>query len=150
MIIKLVRRYKKNFLVILYLMEAITLLLGISLPLVQIDELWIFSSEFSLISVTIALFKAEEFALSLLLICFGFFIPVLKMVSRILEWTSVEKYNLQKLAMVDIFMLSLLIFSSKASSFFEIVLREGSYFLIVHIVLSYWISFIRRNYGNLF
>ena len=135
---------KKKFLLILFLLEALTLILGVSLPLVQIDELWIFSSEFSLLSISVTLFNAEELLLSFLVIFFGFFIPITKILARNLGWLSIEKYNLQKLAMVDVFMLSLLIFSSKASSFFEIVLREGSYFLILHIILSYLILFFRR------
>ena len=135
---------KKKFLIILYFLETLTLFLGISLPLVQIDELWLFSSEFSLISISITLFKAGDFLLSFLLIFFGFFIPIIKILARSLEWLSIERYNLQKLAMVDVFMLSLLIFSSKASNFFEIILREGSYFLILHITLSYLILFLRR------
>ena len=135
---------KKKFLLILFLLEALTLILGVSLPLVQIDELWIFSSEFSLLSISVTLFNSEEFLLSFLVIFFGFFIPITKILARNLGWLSIEKYNLQKLAMVDVFMLSLLIFSSKASSFFEIVLREGSYFLILHIILSYLILFFRR------
>ena len=135
---------KKKFLIILYFLETLTLFLGISLPLVQIDELWFFSSEFSLLSISVALFKAGELLLSFLLIFFGFFIPIIKILARSLEWLSVERYNLQKLAMVDVFMLSLLIFSSKASSFFEIILREGSYFLMLHISLSYLILFLKR------
>ena len=135
---------KKKFLIILYFLETLTLILGISLPLVQIDELWLFSSEFSLISISITLFKAGDFLLSFLLIFFGFFIPIIKILARSLGWLSIERYNLQKLAMVDVFMLSLLIFSSKASSFFEIILREGSYFLMLHISLSYLILFLKR------
>ena len=135
---------KKKFLIILYFLETLTLFLGISLPLVQIDELWFFSSEFSLLSISVALFKAGELLLSFLLIFFGFFIPIIKILARSLGWLSIERYNLQKLAMVDVFMLSLLIFSSKASSFFEIILREGSYFLMLHISLSYLILFLKR------
>ena len=143
--IKPAERLKKKFLIILYLLETTTLILGVSLPLVQIDELWIFSSEFSLLSVSFTLFQAKEFILSFLLIFFGFFIPLVKILSRSLNWHLVGKYNLQKLAMVDVFILSLLIFSSKASSFFEITLREGSYFLILHIALSYLIMFLRQQ-----
>lgn len=144
MSIKTETHSKKKFLIILYFLETLTLFLGISLPLVQIDELWVFSSEFSLLSISVALFKAGELLLSFILIFFGFFIPIIKILARSFEWLSVERYNLQKLAMVDVFMLSLLIFSSKASSFFEIILREGSYFLMLHISLSYLILFLKR------
>ena len=88
---------KKKFLIILYFLETLTLFLGISLPLVQIDELWFFSSEFSLLSISVALFKAGELLLSFLLIFFGFFIPIIKILARSLGWLSIEPYNLQKL-----------------------------------------------------
>ena len=125
--------------------ELIFLLLGVYYPLAKMKEFWIFKSEFSILSISYDFFVNEELALFFVVFFFGFVFPVLKIISRILKINFVERFNLHKFSMVDIFLISFLVFIGKSSNFFDIQLGIGFYFLIFSIFLGYFQIFLSRN-----
>ena len=113
------------------------LILGVSLPLAKINEFWFFSSEFSILSISRDLIINKEYFLGLVVIFFGFLFPLIKIFSRHTKFNYIKKYNLHKFSMVDIFLISFLVFASKASSFFDMQILVGFYFLLSAVLLSY-------------
>ena len=125
--------------------ELIFLLLGVYYPLATIEEFWIFKSEFSILSISYDFFINDELALFFVVFFFGFIFPILKIISRVLKINFVEKFNLHKFSMVDIFLISFLVFIGKSSNFFDIDLGIGFYFLIFSIFLGYFQILLSRN-----
>ena len=117
--------------------EFISLISGVYLPLARIDEFWILSSEFSIISLSEKLILENEHTLGIIVILFGLIFPVFKIFTRLFNIKVFEKFNLHRFSMVDIFLLSFLIFMGKLSAFFEIELLTGFYFLLLSIFLGY-------------
>lgn len=125
--------------------ELIFLLLGVYYPLAKMKEFWIFKSEFSILSISYDFFVNQELALFFVVFFFGFVFPVLKIISRIFTINFVERFNLHKFSMVDIFLISFLVFIGKSSNFFDIQLGIGFYFLIFSIFLGYFQILLSRN-----
>ena len=98
---------------------------------------WIFSSEFSVLSLAKDLFIYKEYLLSFIVIFFGLIFPLIKIISKHTGFRFFKKYNLHKFSMVDIFLISFLIFASKVSKFFDMEIQEGFYFLLTAVFLSY-------------
>jgi len=117
--------------------EAILLFLGIFSPFARIQEFWIFKEEFSIHSLIIALFDQQNFLLGGTILVFGVLIPLMRLCTNFVPITRLENLNLHKLAMVDIFLISFLLFSSQVSYFFEVSLLKGFYFLFAALVVSY-------------
>ena len=67
----------------LILFETIFLFCGVYFPLARIDEFWLFSSEFSILSLTRDLYINGEILLSMIIIVFGFIFPFIKIISKI-------------------------------------------------------------------
>ena len=132
-------------LILISVFEFILLLFGISLPIAKIDEFWFFSSEFSILSIVKDLFINNEYLLAIIIISFGFFFPTIKIISRHLSLRIINEYNLHKFSMVDIFIISFLVFASKASSFFNMEIQLGFYFLLLSVLLGYTYIIFTKN-----
>ena len=125
------------FWLILTFLEIILLILGVSFPLARIDEFWIFTSEFSILSISRDLIIADEFLLGVIVFSFGLLFPLVKIVFRLTGYELINRYNLHKFSMVDIFLISFLVFSAKVSNYFDLSLLIGFYFLISSVLLGY-------------
>lgn len=128
---------RKYILIFLSFIEFILLILGVVLPIAKIDEFWIFTSEFSILSIAKDLMINNEFILGIIVISFGLIFPIIKIICRHTEIQFINRYNFHKFSMVDIFLISFLVFWSKASSFFEMEILLGFYFLIASVLLGY-------------
>tara|TARA_B100000131_G_C18027811_1_gene577152 strand:- start:179 stop:604 length:426 start_codon:yes stop_codon:yes gene_type:complete len=129
----------KNYLLqkSLILFETIFLFCGVYFPLARIDEFWLFSSEFSILSLTRDLFINGEILLSIIIIIFGFIFPFIKIIYKVFNIEFIENLNLHKFSMVDIFLLSFIVFAGKTSNYFEIHLLVGFYFLLISVLINY-------------
>ena len=125
--------------------ELIFLLLGVYYPLAKMKEFWLFKSEFSILSISYDFFVNEELTLFFVVFFFGFIFPVLKIISRIFKINFIKRFNLHKFSMVDIFLISFLVFIGKSSNFFDIELGIGFYFLIISIFAGYFQILLSRN-----
>ena len=100
-------------------------------------EFWIIFSEFSILSLSEKLLIENEWTLGLLVFLFGVIFPIFKIITRLFYIKIFEKFNLHRFSMVDIFLLSFLVFMGKLSRFFEIELLIGFYFLLLSICVGY-------------
>ena len=130
-------KLKNHLKYILVFFEALFLVLGVTFPIARIDEFWFFSSEFSILSVSKDLFLNSEILLSAIIITFGFFFPLLKIFLKVFEVEKFKELNLHKFSMVDIFLLSFIVFAGKTSNYFEVHLMHGFYFLLTSIILGF-------------
>lgn len=80
----------------------------------------------------------SEFFLAIIVISFGLIFPIVKIICRHTNIQFINRYNLHKFSMVDIFLISFLVFASKASSFFEMEILLGFYFLMASVLLGYF------------
>lgn len=117
--------------------ELLLLIFGAWFPIARIDEFWIFTNEFSLLSLFVTLIKNQEFLLGFVVAVFGFVVPVLKVLNRYLRINFLDRMQIHKFGMVDIFLFSFLVYSSKISSYFNLELQIGFYLLFVAVSLGY-------------
>ena len=128
--------------------ETVLLFLGILSPFARIQEFWIFEEEFSIFSLVLSLFEEQNFLLGVTILVFGIVIPLVRLCTNCIPGSRLKNLNLHKLAMLDIFLISFLIFSSQMSYFFEVSLLRGFYFLFAALVVSYlnhWIGMGKNN-----
>ena len=125
--------------------ESLLLLIGISAPLARIQEFWIFTSQFSIVSIIGTLWDSGEYALSLTIVTFGVIFPTIKVMSKIFTFQEFERLGLDRFALVDIFLLAFLVFSAKLSNFFDVTLLAGFYFLLAFIILGAITSVLQKK-----
>ena len=130
---------------ILSAFEAVILGMGIFLPFAYIKEFWLFKSEFSVFSLMLTLIESKNFLLGFSILIFGILIPVIRLVTNNFPISVLKKVNLHRLAMLDLFLASFLVFSSQSSYFFEVTLLKGFYFLFIAALISY-LNFWLRIY----
>ena len=128
--------------------EATLLFLGIFFPFARIQEFWIFEEEFSIYSLIFSLFDQKNFLLGVTILVFGILIPFVRLCTNCIPSSRLQNLNLHKLAMLDIFLISFLIFSSQMSYFFEVSLLKGFYFLFAALVVSYFNHWIAKGRDN--
>ena len=130
---------------ILSIAEAVILGMGVFLPFAYIKEFWLFKSEFSVFSLIVTLIESKNFLLGFSILIFGVLIPIFRLLTNNLPITFLRKLNLHRLAMLDLFLASFLVFSSQSSYFFEVTLLKGFYFLLIAALISYF-NFWLRTY----
>ena len=130
---------------LLALLELIFFGFGISLPLLSVSEFWFFKNEISLIDIVYGLFENAEYFLAVIVSIFGVVIPLIKISSRLMGLKFVDKFQLHKFAMLDIFLISFIVFSSKFASLFDAKIGIGFYFLLASILIGF-IQIFRRKY----
>ena len=118
---------------LLFLVAAIAFGLGISLPIVKLDTLYVFSQTPSLIDIVMGLWQDDGKALSLVLVLFSMVLPVLKMSvaflsisqkKRIPGWAGI----LSKWSMMDVLLVALVVFAVKTSGIANAVSQPGIWF----------------------
>ena len=133
---------------ILSIIEAFFLGMGVFLPFAYIQEFWLFKSEFSVFTLTVTLIESKNFLLGLSIMIFGLIIPVIRLISNNFPVGFLKKINLHRIAMLDIFLVSFLVFSSQSSYFFEVTLLSGFYFLVIAALTSYlnfWLRSLSKS-----
>lgn len=131
---------------LLSLLELIFFSFGISLPLLSVSEFWFFKNEVSLINIVYGLFENAEYLLALIVAIFGVLIPLIKVSSRLMGLKFLEKFQLHKFAMLDIFLISFIVFSSKFASLFDAKIGVGFYFLLASILIGFVQIFRWKSY----
>ena len=121
----------------LSILELVFFLLGISLPLLVVQEFWIFRNEISLINIVIGLLINGEYLLSLMVSVFGVIIPLIKITGRLINIQYLDKLPLYKFSMLDIFLISFIIFASKFSLIFNAKIDVGFYFLLASTLIGF-------------
>ena len=121
----------------LTILELVFFILGITLPLMIVTEFWFFTNEISLIHIIIGLLTNGEYLLGMMITVFGVIIPLIKITSRILNFRRLNKLPLYKFSMLDIFLISFIIFASKFSQIFNAKIDIGFYFLLASVLIGF-------------
>ena len=118
------------------------LIAGATLPLASITEFWIFENKFSIFSLFYTLISSEEILLAIIVFGFGFLFPLAKIITCLFEGFGSIPAIIQRFSMVDVFLLSFLVYGSKVSETYDVALGAGFYFLSFALALSFARSFI--------
>ena len=127
---------------LLLILEATLLIFGIVLPMAEITEFWLFSEQFSVLSLCIILLNQNEIILGLIVLLFGVIIPICKITAKILKFDKLMQYGIHKAGMIDVFLFSFLVYSSKISDYFELKLKIGFYCLLLAVILGIFHSIV--------
>ncbi len=119
--------------------------LGITLPLIEIDRLWLFSEHPSLIGIVAGLWQAGDIALSLLIACFSLALPGLKLLllhlaafngSRLANRLAKRLHALARWSMLDVVLVAVVIFAAKTSGLATAISKPGLWFFAVSVVMT--------------
>ena len=132
------------------LLELGSLVAGATLPLAKITVLRIFENELSIFSLSSTLvLSGVFFLLGGIVFGFGFLFPLAKVATSFFEGLGSIPACIQRFSMVDVFLLSFLIYGSKISESYEVALGAGFYFLICALTMTFArSSFKKRAMGN--
>ena len=114
------------------------------MPLASITEFWIFENEFSILSLFYTLISSGEILLSIIVFGFGFLFPLAKIITGLFEGLGSIPAIIQRFSMVDVFLLSFLVYGSKVSETYDVALGAGFYFLCCALALGFARSFFGK------
>jgi uncharacterized paraquat-inducible protein A len=117
--------------------ELVCLVAGATLPLARITEFWIFENEFSILSLFNTLLSSGEILLAVIVFGFGFLFPLSKITTSFFEGLGSIPATIQRFSMVDVFLLSFLVYGSKISESYDMALGAGFYFLCAALALGF-------------
>lgn len=126
------------------------------LPLFSLQQLWIFEDKVSMISVVSSLYQAGNYLLLLLVASASMLLPLTKVILIIVEnwprnpvslssrWQKVLK-NLSRWAMLDIWVVALLIVMVKLSAWMDAQVESGLYLHLTLVILLIWQNHYSRE-----
>lgn len=127
----------KLLIVLLLALAAIFLLLGITLPIIRFDRLYVFSETPSLLQLVAGLWDEGDLALALLVGAFSIGFPVVKLTALGLEILQRQDRSsflrrmmphLSKWSMMDVMLVAIVIFAAKSSGMAQAVTQAGLWF----------------------
>ncbi len=140
------------FLEMLMASAALCLLLGLTLPVVKLTWLYLFSNKHSIISIIWVLYQDHQWLLSGVLFIFSALFPLTKLsyllvlyVRRLNDILPTERllYILSWLgrwSMLDVLVLALVVFYTKQTGVADATELPGIYFFSVSVLLTMWAS----------
>ena len=140
------------FLEMLMAGAAFCLLLGLTLPVVKLTWLYLFTNKHSIISIIWVLFQDKEWLLAGVLLVFSALFPLTKLsfllvlYIRRLSDTLPSKRLLYILSwlgrwsMLDVLVLALVVFYTKQTGVADATVLPGMYFFAVSVLLTMWAS----------
>ena len=126
---------------LLLLTAAVSLGLGISLPLMQFEKLWFFSETPSLLHIIGTLWSDGEWGLALVVLVFSIIFPLLKLgavfqtmvhKTELSGWTA----SLAKWSMMDVMLVAIVIFAAKTSGLANAFTQPGVWFYAVSSITA--------------
>jgi paraquat-inducible protein A len=127
---------------------AVCLVLGLTLPVVQVTRLYFWTGTHSLASIIVALYTSHELFLAALITLFSVAFPALKLIYIIMAGTLMSANttrrarwirrieSLGKWSMLDVLLLALLVFYAKSDQFADAVALPGIYFFAASVILT--------------
>ena len=129
------------------------LVIGLCTPLMTLSKLWFFDSSFSVLSGLVDLVQNQQYGLFLLLCLFSLILPLAKLVllgwllinhqqqptkrlRRCLHW--VHEYG--RWAMLDVFVVAVLLVSVKLGAVASATLHTGFYLFTAAILSTLWLT----------
>lgn len=133
---------------LLIVSASVCLFLGLTLPVIRLTRLYVWTDTFSITSVIWTLFREGEFWLSAVLFVFSILFPALKLLYLLVLFAmpgdsgSKRMKNLNRLAwlgkwsMLDVLVMALVIFYVKSSGVADAVALPGIYFFAASVILT--------------
>lgn len=127
---------------------AVSLVLGVVLPILRLTHLYVWTNTHSLASVVVALAQDDEFFLAAILVIFSIIFPALKIAYLIALYVLPSKPDkervellkrlswLGKWSMLDVLVLALMIFYVKTSGIASAASLPGIYFFTASVVMT--------------
>lgn len=139
----------------------ITLIIGITAPLLTLEKFYFFENRVSLISAVNQLFHKQEWVLFIVIGLFSLCLPFIKIFSlgailhiphqgdtfldRLLRW--IERWG--KWSMLEVFVVSLLLVSVKLGALAKVTVHYGVYTfaasVVITMIASFWIDHLANN-----
>ena len=125
-----------------------SLVLGLTLPVLQLTYFYIWSDTHSFVSIVGALYTERELFLAGILVVFSMLFPVIKLLYLIVAYTTMVAGGrarqrvlnrmswLGKWSMLDVLVLALIIFYVKASALTEAAALPGIYFFTGAVMMT--------------
>ena len=153
---------KQGIIIDLLLIAAlITLIIGITSPLMTLEKLYFFENQISLISAVSQLFEKKEWILFSVIGLFSLCLPFIKITSliailhiphqgnsfldKLLRW--IEHWG--KWSMLDVFVVALLLVSVKLGALAKVTVHYGVYVFAISVILtmvtSFWIDHLAKK-----
>lgn len=128
----------------LVLLAGFSLALGLTLPIIRMDRLYVFTETPSIIDLITGLWSDGEWLLSLLIALFSVIFPVLKLVLLLAReavpemsagWLGRTLPHLSKWSMIDVMLVALAIFAAKSNGLAAAVAQPGLWFYAASAVI---------------
>lgn len=128
---------------------------GISLPLIQVDRLFVFTDEPSLVGIVTGLWNTGDMPLAAVIGLFSLFFPALKLVllhcaayaaghsARIPAWFRA----LANWSMLDVVLVALVVFAAKTSGVATAFTKPGLWFFAASVLLTAAASALAKRAG---
>ncbi len=146
---------------LLLLIALISLVIGITAPLMTLEKLYFFENRISLIGAVTQLFENKEWILFTVIGLFSLCLPFIKITSlmailhiphqantfldKLLRW--IEHWG--KWSMLDVFVVALLLVSVKLGALAKVTVHYGVYVfagsVILTMMVSFWIDRLARQ-----
>ncbi len=131
---------------VLLVLAPFTLALGLTLPVVRFDTLYIFAERPSLVDIVATLWDGGEWALAALVALLSIVLPVLKLVGIAAELLSLQGEGraigirwlsqLSRWSLMDVLLVALVIVSVKTSGLAAAVTQPGLWFYTASAVIA--------------
>ncbi|MEM9277629.1 MAG: paraquat-inducible protein A [Pseudomonadota bacterium] len=124
---------------LLLLVASVSFGLGISLPLMRFEKLWLFEETPSLLTIVADLWKENEILLTIVVAAFSILFPALKLLSAHQAvytrkapggWTAA----LAKWSMMDVLLVAIVVFAAKTSGLASAISQPGLWFFALSAV----------------
>jgi len=124
------------------------LVLGLTMPVIELTYFYVWSDTHSFISIVRALFAEQEIFLAGILVVFSMFFPAIKLVYLLVAYTTMATGGdarnralnrmawLGKWSMLDVLVLALVIFYVKSGALTEAAALPGVYFFAGAVLMT--------------
>ena len=155
------KHFLPGLLVNLLLMLAVGLLmLGLTMPVISLEKLYLFGNTVSLLSGIQSLWQEQEWGLAILLISFSVVFPAIKILLLLMIWNLEASDSLahqrhlrwlelySKWSMLDVFVVALVVVSVKLGMMAEARVEPGIYAFAASVMITMLVSsWIGRHNG---
>ena len=141
-------RHRRFVLSLLIVGAAISLVLGLTLPVIKLTRLYVWTNEHSVVSIIWALWSEDELLLAAIVGLFSIVFPVFKLVYLLAasftgdgeahekrRWLTDLEW-LGKWSMLDVLVLALTVFYVKSMDLADAATMPGLYFFTASVVLT--------------
>ena len=146
-----------QYLPLLLIAALACLVAGLTLPVMEVRNFWVLRGTYSIFDGIVLLLKEGDILIALVIVAFSILVPALKIMALLGLWQRMRQGKhmssrlvalleaIGKWSMLDVFVVALLVFSAKASTFVDATVATAVVPFIASIVLTiYCARSIRR------